>query len=110
MNILKSLFASILVLGIASVALAQDTVVTKNADGTYTVVEYPVGKEVTVNLLPAGTFTGKGVARVVRSADATKVVFDLNGLPTTSTSYYAYAVDPAGTATMLGPLTVTNGV
>jgi len=61
-------------------------------------------------MLPRGTFHGKGMARVVRSADGTKIRFDLNGLPTTSTSYYAYAVDPNGTPTLLGPVTVTDGV
>ncbi|HEV7699996.1 MAG TPA: hypothetical protein VGO43_07190 [Pyrinomonadaceae bacterium] len=110
MNIFKSLFASVLVFGSVSLTLAQDTVVTKNADGTYTVIEYPVGKEVSVNLLPAGTFTGKGMARVTRSANGTKVIFDVNGLPATSTGYYAYAVDPTGTPTLLGPLTSTDGM
>jgi hypothetical protein len=110
MNILKSLFASVLVFGSVSLTLAQDTVVTKNADGTYTVVEYPVGKEVSVNLLPAGTFTGKGMARVMRSANGTKVIFDVNGLPATTTSYYAYAVDPTGTPTLLGPITAADGI
>jgi len=110
MNISKSFFASVLVLAAASLALAQNTVVTKNADGTYSVIEYPVGRDVMVNMVPSGTFTGRGHAKVIRSADGTKVVFDLNDLPTTTTSYYAYAVDPNGTPTLLGPLTVTNGV
>jgi len=110
MNIIKTLFASALVVALASIALAQNTVVTKNADGTYSVIEYPIGKEVRVNLLPSGTFAGKGYARVVRSADGTKVYFDLNGLPSATSSYYAYAVDPTGTPTLLGPLTVTDGV
>jgi hypothetical protein len=60
--------------------------------------------------MPRGTFHGKGMARVMRAADGTKISFDLAGLPTTTTSYYAYAVDPNGTPTLLGPLTVTNGV
>ena len=110
MKVWNMFFASALVVALASIALAQDTVVTKNSDGTYTVVQYPVGKEVTVNLMPAGTFTGKGIARVMRSSNGTKVTFDLNGLPTTTSSYYAYAVDPSGNPTLLGPLTVTNGV
>lgn len=110
MKFSKSIFASLVILGLASIALAQNTVVTKNADGTYSVIEYPVGKEITVNLLPSGTFTGKGKARVVRSANGTKVVFDVNGLPATTSNYYAYAVDPSGATTLLGPLTVTNGV
>jgi hypothetical protein len=110
MSIFKGIFASVVVLGLASLTLAQGTVVTKNADGTYSVIEYPVGKEVTVNLRPSGTITGKGIARVIRSADGTKVHFDLNGVPSTVTNYYAYAVDPSGTPTLLGPLTFSNGV
>ena len=110
MKILKIIFASVLVFGSAALALAQGTVVTKNPDGTYSVIQYPVGREVTVNMLPSGTFTGRGHAKIIRSADGTKVALDLNGLPTTTTSYYAYAVDPTGTPTLLGPVTVTNGV
>jgi hypothetical protein len=82
-----------------------------NPDGSYTVIEYPMGKEVTVNLLPSGTVTtGKGVARVMRSADGTKVWVDVTGVPADVTSYYAYAVDPTGTATLLGPIAFTGGV
>ena len=64
-------------------ASAQDVKVTKktevvqNADGTYTVIEYPVGKEVTIDLTPVTTVTGStGVARVMRAADGTKVWVD----------------------------------
>jgi hypothetical protein len=99
-----------MVVALASIALAQNTVVTKNSDGTWSVVEYPTGKDITVHMMPSGTFHGKGMARVIRSADGTKVSFDLNGLPTTTGTYYAYAVDPNGSPTLLGPITVTDGV
>jgi hypothetical protein len=81
-----------------------------NPDGSYSVIEYPVGKEVVLNLSPAGTITGKGVVHVTRSADGTHLVFNMSGLPGDVPSYYAYAVDPTGAATLLGPLTFTNGV
>lgn len=82
-----------------------------NADGSYTVIEYPVGKEVVVNLTPATSIaSAKGIARVIRSADGTKVYFDMSDLPATVTSYNAYAIDPTGAVTLLGPVTVTNGV
>jgi len=110
MKILQVVFASVLVFGSASLALAQNTVVTKNSDGTYTVVEYPVGRDVDVNLRPWGKFSGRGRAHVVRSADGTKVVFNVRGVPADATSYYAYAVDPTGTPTLLGPVTVSNGL
>jgi len=110
----KGLLSLAAVVAVGSGAVfAQETKkeVIVNADGSYTVIEYPVGKEVIVNLTPATTIAAaKGSARVVRSADGTKVFFDMSGLPATVTSYHAYAVDPAGVVTHLGPLTVANGV
>ena len=110
-------FAVILALGLVINVAAQDVTVTKkteviqNADGTYTVIEYPVGKEVTINLTPVTTVTGsKATARVLRAADGTKVYVDVSGVPATTTNMYAYAVDPAGVPTLLGPITVANGV
>src|SRR4029450_8509993 len=103
-------FAMLMAIALSTVAFAQDVKVTKktevvqNADGTYTVIEYPVGKEVSINLTPITTVTGStGVARVMRAADGTKVWVDLSGVPATTTSMYAYAVDPAGAPTLLGP-------
>jgi len=111
---LKLGFACVLMLGLISVTFGQvtkKTEVVQNADGTYTVIEYPVGKEVTINLTPLTTVTGStGVARVMRAADGTKVWIDLKGVPATTTSMHAYAVDPAGVPTLLGPLTIANGV
>jgi hypothetical protein len=110
---LAVMFCATLVLSVA----AQDVTVTKkkevvqNPDGSYTVIEYPVGKEVTINLTPVTTVTGStGIARVMRAADGTKVWVDLTGVPSTTNSVYAYAVDPAGTPTLLGPITITNGI
>lgn len=94
-----------------TVVETKKTEVVKNPDGTYTVIEYPVGKEVVVNLTPATVVsTAKGSARVMRSADGTKVYFDISGVPAGTSRYYAYAVDPTGTPNYLGPITVTNGV
>lgn len=110
-------FAMILVVGLSTISFAQDVTVTKktevvqNADGTYTVIEYPVGKEVIINLAPMTTVTGStGVARVMRAADGTKVWVDLSGVPAATTSVYAYAVDPTGVPTLLGPIKIDNGV
>lgn len=100
-------------LGASSAMVAQETkktTVVQNPDGSYTVIEYPVDKEVTVNLVPGTTIAGaKGLARVMRSADGTKIHLDLSGVPATTTNYYAYAVDPAGMPTLLGPVTFTGG-
>ena len=108
--------AAMLSLGLLGSALGQDVTVKKtevvqNADGSYTVIEYPVGKEVSINLTPVATVTGsKGIAKVMRAADGTKVWVDLNGVPTSTTAMYAYAVDATGIPTLLGPITVEGGV
>lgn len=95
-------------------ANAQDTTskqVVVNPDGSYSVIEYPVGKEVMVSLLPGTAVAGsKGNARIVRSADGTKVYLDVSGAPATASNYYVYAVDPSGTPSMLGQLPFSNGV
>lgn len=115
-QIFRLKLAAIFVLGLGLSIAAQTPPVTKtevvqNPDGSYTVIEYPVGKEVRVGLSPITTVTGStGTARIMRAADGTKVWVDLAGVPSTTTSIYAYAVDPSGTPTLLGPVTVDNGV
>lgn len=107
---------------LSGAAMAQDTTtkttttttttkqqVVQNPDGTYSVIEYPVGKEVTVELTPSGNMTnGKGMAHIMRSDNGTNINLDVSGLD--NSNYYVYAVDPSGTATLLGPLTVNNGM
>jgi hypothetical protein len=114
---LCSTLALVAVLAFGSAAFAQVVTTTKkttavqNPDGTWTVIQYPVGKEVRINLAPGTTIAGaKGTARVMRSADGTKVWVDVNGLTGDTSNVYAYAIDPSGTPTLLGPLTVNNGV
>ena len=106
----------------ASFAAAQDTTtrttttttktdVVQNADGTYTVIEYPVGKEVMVNLTPTTNMMGgKGMARVMRMGNMTNVSLDLSGLPADASNYYVYAVDPMGKVTLLGPANISGGM
>lgn len=91
-------------------AFAQDTTtVVKNPDGTYTVIEYPVGKEVSVNLLPGSTIVGaKGMAKILRAQDGTKIMLDLNSVGD-SKRVYAYAVDPNGATRFLGPVDLASG-
>jgi hypothetical protein len=112
-----------LTLTLSSMAIAQDTTtkttttttatkteVVQNADGTYTVIEYPVGKEVTVSLTPYNLQGATGSARVLRAADGTKIYLDLANVTGDAKSYYAYAIDPKGTPTLLGPVMIENGV
>ncbi len=83
--------------------------VVQNPNGTYTVIEYPVGKEVTVQLTPTGNMkSGKGMAHVMRMNDETTVNLDVSGLD--ASNYFVYAVDPKGEATLLGPLNVSGGM
>jgi hypothetical protein len=110
----------------AGAALAQDTQTTtttttttpttvtqttQNADGSWTVVEYPVGKEVIVNLTPSTTLPGaKGTAKVMRMANGTTINLDLAGVTGDVNNLNLYAVDANGRLTLLGPVAVKNGV
>ncbi len=118
-----------LALGLAPAAFGQDTqtqpqqptqtVVTtttqtaqavQNADGTWTVVEYPAGKEVVVDLTPATTYaSAHGRAKIMRMSDGTHIALDLSGLPADAATMNLYAVDPFGKVTALGPVAFTNG-
>jgi hypothetical protein len=119
--ILSVLGGAVLVLGSGFVALSQDSKTTttttttvrqatQNPDGSWTVVEYPTGKEVTVNLTPTTLIPGAaGKAVVVRSADNTTIKLDLSGVTGDVSNLNLYAVDPAGTVTLLGPVAVNGG-
>jgi hypothetical protein len=89
----------------------QTTQAVQNPDGTWTVIQYPTGKEVVVDFTPSQTFsTAKGRARIIRAADGTQIALDLSGLPADAAAMNLYAVDPFGKVTMIGPVTLTNGV
>ncbi len=85
--------------------------VVQNSDGTYSVIEYPINKEVVVDLTPMTSMSGaKGLARVMRMDNETMVNFDLSGIGNNTTSYHAYAVDPSGAVTYLGPVNAEKGM
>ena len=113
---LTTIFGAILLLFTLAVFTAgqQTTTVTKvttqNPDGTYTIVEYPVGKETIVSLSPIGLTGATGHATILRDPSGTTIKLNLTSLPTDVTAMNVYAVDPAGVATLLGPIEVTNGV
>jgi hypothetical protein len=81
----------------------------QNSDGTYTIVEYPVGKETVVTLNPVGLSGATGTATIMRAADGTRVRVNLTSLPTEATAVNLYAVDSAGVVTLLGPVTLADG-
>src|SRR5215216_6672747 len=106
--------AAILTLAISAIALAQTTTtsVTKtvqNPDGTYTIIEYPAKKEVTLNLTPVNITGAKGVATILRDDDGTRIKLNLTDVPADLTALTLYAVDDKGVVTALGPVAIANG-
>ena len=104
--------AVVLTLALAAIALGQTTTVTKtvqNPDGTYTIIEYPVKKEVMLNLTPVNVAGAKGVATILRDDDGTRIKLNLTGVPADMTAMTLYAVDDQGTITALGPVAISNG-
>jgi len=110
-----------LIMALAGIAAAQEKTTTttttqttktiQNADGTYTVIEYPADKEVVVELTPGATLSNaKGRARIMRKGTDTTINLDLAGLPADTSTINLYAIDPTGAFTLLGPVTLANGV
>jgi hypothetical protein len=107
---LSALAVMTLILALAAVALGQATTtkVVQNPDGTYTIIEYPAKKEVTVTLNPVNT-TGTGVATILRDDDGTRIKLNLTNVPADVTALTLYAVDDSGNVTALGPVAISNG-
>jgi hypothetical protein len=115
------LAAALLIFSLAAVIAAQTptqqtqtttTTVSKtvqNADGTYTVMEYPVGKEVKITLTPVTVPGANGIATILRDQDGTRIKLNLTGLPSDMAALNLYAVDQNGAVTALGPITVAQG-
>ncbi len=102
----------LLSLAAVSAGQAQTTRVqtVQNPDGTYTIVEYPIGKTTVVTLNPVGLSGATGTATILRDPNLTTIKLNLNSLPADITAMNVYAVDPAGVTTLLGPIEVANGV
>lgn len=109
---------TVLLVSLAVISQAQTpqtTTVTKvqavqNPDGTYTIVEYPVGKETVVTLNPVGITGATGTATILRDANGATIKINLTNLPADTAALNLYAVDPTGAVTALGPVEVANGV
>jgi hypothetical protein len=119
-RLIRVLGTALLLSSLAAVAIAQTPTTTttttttktqaiQNSDGTYTIVEYPVGKETVVTLNPVGLSGSSGTATIMRAADGTTIKVNLTKLPTEATAVNLYAIDPAGAVTLLGPVAVANG-
>ncbi len=99
-----------LLTGLAAVAQETRTTAVQNTDGTWSVIEYPVDKEVIVNLTPTSLTPGAvGTARIKRMADHTMINLDLKGVTGDVTNFNLYAVDQTGKTTLLGPVNITDG-
>ena len=88
------------------------TTVTKtvqNPDGTFTVIEYPVGKETIVTLDPVAIKDAGGTATILRDDTGTKIKINMTGIPKDVTALNIFAVDPAGAVTSLGPVVIADG-
>jgi hypothetical protein len=86
------------------------TTTTQNPDGTFTVIEYPVGKETIVTLDPIALKEAGGTATILRDDKGTIIKVNLTGIPKDVTALNLYAVDPAGTVTSLGPVVIADGM
>ena len=117
------LAGAILVLSSGALALAQETTTTtvtqtpttvtktvQHPDGSFTVIEYPVGKEVKINLNPVTLTNSKGAATILRDDSGTKIVLNLSDVPADVKGVNLYAVDETGAVTSLGPVAVSNGI
>jgi hypothetical protein len=88
------------------------TTVTKtvqNPDGTYTVIEYPVGKEVQLTFTPVGLTKTKTVGTIIRDDTGTRIVLNMTDVPAEISAMNVYAIDDTGVVTSLGPVVLANG-
>ena len=115
------LAVAVLVISSAVLVAAQTTTTTvtqtpttvtktvQNADGTYTVVEYPVGKEVQLTLNPVALPSSKAVGTILRDDSGTRILLNVTNVPADVSAINVYAVDDTGTITSLGPVVISNG-
>jgi hypothetical protein len=80
------------------------------ADGTYTIIEYPAKKEVTLTLNPVTIEGAKGIATILRDDEGTRIKLNLTNVPADVSALTLYAVDDRDTVTALGPIEISNGV
>src|SRR5215475_1965537 len=114
-GILGIIALSLSLAAVSAVVAQTTTTVTKvkavqNPDGTYTIVEYPVGKETVVTLNPIGITGATGTATILRDANGATIKINLASLPADMAALNLYAVDPTGAVTSLGPVEIANSV
>ena len=121
--VVSSLAAGAFTLALCGVAIAQETTTTtvtktpttvtktvQHPDGSYTIVEYPVGKETLVTLDPVTLKGAGGTATILRDDTGTRIKINMTGIPKEVTAVNLFAIDPAGAITPLGPVVLADGV
>ncbi len=115
------LAAALLIISSAVLVAAQTTTTTvtqtptkvtktvQNPDGSYTIIEYPVGKEVQLTFTPVALTKSKAVGTILRDDTGTKVILNVTDVPADVSAINVYAVDDAGAVTLLGPVVLANG-
>jgi hypothetical protein len=113
------LAAALLIISSAIVVAAQTTTVTQtpttvtktvqNPDGTYTVIEYPIGKEVQLAFNPVALTKSKAVGTILRDDNGTRIVLNVTDVPADVSAINVYAIDDSGAVTSLGPVVLANG-
>jgi hypothetical protein len=122
-KVIGSFAAVALSLAACGAALAQETTTTtvtktpttvtktvQNPDGTYTVVEYPVGKETIVTLDPIALKNAGGTATILRDDNGTRIKINMTGIPKEVTALNLYTIDHEGVVTSLGPVVIADGL
>ena len=119
--VIGALVTGALSLAVCGAAIAQETTtitktpttVTKTVqhpDGSYTVIEYPVGKETVVTLDPVTLKGATGTATILRDDNGTRIKINMTGIPKEVTAVNLYAVDETGAVTSLGPVVLADGL
>lgn len=79
-------------------------------DETWTVIEYPEGQEVVVELKAAESIPdARGTARVLRNGNETTITLDVSGVTGDESTHQVYVVDSLGSASLLGTITASDG-
>jgi len=91
-------------------ASPQAAAATQDTGADWTVVEFPEGREVVVELRPTALLPdARGTARVTRAGDGAAIALDVSGLDGAASSYHLYAVSPEGRIIPLGAVPTSGG-
>ncbi len=89
----------------------QADAMSQNTGADWTVVEFPEGQEVVVELKPTALLPdAKGTARVTRSGEGAAISLDVTGLGDAAGGYHLYAVGHDGRLVPLGAVPAIGGV